>query len=162
MPSRVTGRGNCIPFGGAAVGENRDVSEGEDSKCRKERCGTLGVGGMISAMLRVKDVWSDAGVRMVRFAGFRRAVFVGRCIGDGGAEKLCVGTSAIEAVEIEGREGEGGIFKDKFLRFRARLAGDTARVLEIMVAGYGDKEDTCISECMAILSEISGILVDFG
>ena len=55
MPSCVTGLGSCIPFTGATVGEKID-KEGDDSKCRRERCGMLGVGGMMSVMLRANVV----------------------------------------------------------------------------------------------------------
>ena len=73
-------------------------------------------------------------------------------------------TSTTDAVEIAGRDVADGIFKDKFLRFRARLAGDTGLTVdEKMFAGRGDREVVVgASECMAILSVISGILVDLG
>lgn len=78
-----------MPFVGPAVGENTD-REGDESKRRRERCGsckTLGVGGIIPAMLRAKVVCSEAGVRIVKFAGFRRPVLgAGLRTGDEGAE----------------------------------------------------------------------------
>jgi hypothetical protein len=65
-----------MPPGGAVVGEKSEVSAGVDSKCRRV-CPGPGVGGTMWLMVREK-LWSKAGVRIVRFAGFRRAVLAGR------------------------------------------------------------------------------------
>lgn len=91
-----------MPPGGAVVGEKREASEGVDSKCRNA-CPALGVGGTIWLMVREK-LWSKPGVRIVRFAGFRRADLLGRLIGDGGAERLWDVDSRTEAVEMAGRD----------------------------------------------------------
>lgn len=71
--------------------------------CRNERR-VPGVGGTASVALLEKDE-SNPGVRIVRFAGFRRAVFIGRFTGEGGAERWHELVSTTEAVEMAGREG---------------------------------------------------------
>ena len=68
-----------MPPLGPKDGEKTD-KEGEDSVCLS------GVGGATSVMLVEKDL-SKAGVRIVRFAGFRRELLGGIFIGDGGAER---------------------------------------------------------------------------
>lgn len=62
-----------MPPGGAVVGEQIDAKEGDDSMCRNDRM--RGVGGTMSVASLEKD-FSKRGVRMVRFAGFRRAGLV--------------------------------------------------------------------------------------
>lgn len=109
------------------MGEKTDVNEGEDSACLKTRSPD-GVGGMSSLIALPKDI-SGPGVRMVRFAGRRRAVLTGGLIGEGGAERWCWElVSRIDDVVMEGRALDGaGTVKDRFLRFRARLPGDSER-----------------------------------
>jgi hypothetical protein len=64
-----------------------DAREGEDSVCRKD-CRPRGVGGTTSEILLENDL-SNAGVRMVRFAGRRLPLllFCGIWRGDGGAPR---------------------------------------------------------------------------
>lgn len=65
---------------------------------------------------------------MVRFAGRRRELLGGNCIGDGGAERCLDDVSTRDAVAIGGREFVGGgIRKDKFFKFRARRLGESGR-----------------------------------
>lgn len=74
-----------MPPGGAVDGEQMDGKEGDDSICRNDRM--RGVGGTMSVGSFEKD-FSRRGVRMVRFAGFRRAGLTGAFIGEGGADRL--------------------------------------------------------------------------
>lgn len=77
-------------------------------------------------MMLLENDLSNPGVRMVRFAGFRRLV-LGGMIGDGGAERWCWEVvSNKDAVAMGGRESKaGGILNDRFLRLRARREGDS-------------------------------------
>lgn len=77
-------------------------------------------------MILLGNDLSNPGVRMDRFAGFRRLV-LGGMIGDGGAERWCCEVvSTNDAVAMGGRGSkEGGILSDRFLRFRARRKGDS-------------------------------------
>lgn len=111
------------PFG-PNDGENTDVRDGEDSVWRK----ACGVGGT-SLPLFEKDR-SNPGVRIVRLAGLRRMPFGGTWIGEGGAERWCWEVvSTTEAVAIGGRDPcDGrGILRERFLRLRARLPGESGR-----------------------------------
>ena len=120
-----------MPPLGPKEGENTDVREGEDSACLNTGSPD-GVGGTICRTLLLKDL-SSPGVRMVRLAGRRRAFLTGAWIGDGGAERWCSEVrSRIDEVAIGGRDLDGGgTVTDRFLRFRARLLGDSDR------AGFG-------------------------
>lgn len=112
-----------MPPLGPKEGEKTEVREGEDSVWRNE----CGVGGTSSVMLLENDL-SNPGVRMVKFAGLRRIPFKGTCTGDGGAERWCEVPSTIDAVAIGGRDWDGGgILSERFLRFRARLPGESGR-----------------------------------
>ena len=73
-----------MPPLGPNDGEKTECSEGEDSVCLKD-CRVVGVGGTTSVMLLEKDL-SNPGVRMVRPAGFRRAL-LGGMMGEGDAER---------------------------------------------------------------------------
>ena len=68
-----------MPPLGPKDGENID-SDGEDSVWRK-KCWPLGVGG--SSVTFVEKDLSKPGVRMVRFAGFLRALLSGVRTGNG-------------------------------------------------------------------------------
>lgn len=72
------------PFG-PNDGENTDVSEGDDSVCRKDSR-PWGVGGTTSGMLLEKDR-SNLGVWIVKPAGFRLIPFGGILIGEAGADR---------------------------------------------------------------------------
>lgn len=72
-----------MPPLGPKDGEKTD-RDGEDSVWRKE-CWPLGVAGS-SVTLLEKDL-SKPGVRMVRFAGFRRELLCGIRAVDGGAAR---------------------------------------------------------------------------
>lgn len=112
------------PFG-PNDGEKIEVKEGEDSVCRSD-CRPCGVGGT-SIMLLEKER-SKPGVRMVRFAGLRRELFGGACIGDGGAER-CWDPESTGAVAMGGRDDceGGGMRRERFLRLRARRPGESGR-----------------------------------
>ena len=75
-----------MPPLGPNEGEKIEFSDGEDSVCRNG-CRPSGVGGT-SEILLENDL-SKPGVRMVRFAGFRRVLLGGMCTGDGGADRWC-------------------------------------------------------------------------
>lgn len=141
------GLGNCMPPLGPNDGEKIEFRDGEDSVCRKG-CRLSGVGG-ISEMLLENDL-SKPGVRIVRFAGFRRELRGGMCTGDGGADKWCCEVvSTTDAVAIGGREDceGGGILKDKFFKFRARLPGESGRT------GFGVSDDNLERLLWAVESE---------
>ena len=108
-----------------------EAREGEDSACRKD-CRPRGVGGTTSEILLENDL-SNAGVRMVRFAGRRLPLllFWGIWRGEGGAKRWCLeDVSTTEAVAIGGRDCDGGgIRKDRFFRLRSRRPGETGRSL---------------------------------
>lgn len=127
-----------MPPLGPKDGENIEVRDGEDSVCLKE-WRVWGVGGTIPVTLLEKDL-SNPGVRMMRLAGLRRVLLGGICTGDGGAERWrWEVVSTIDAVAIGGRDESdgGGILSDRFLRFRARLPGESGR------AGFGTSDNGC-------------------
>jgi hypothetical protein len=75
----------------------------------------------------VENDLSRQGVRMVRFAGLRRAVFRGGLTGDDGAE-MWREVSTTEAVEMAGRDDAGaGMLRVRFFRLRALRLGESGR-----------------------------------
>ena len=100
-----------------------DGRVGDDSTCRKEGI-SLGVGGTILDVVRTNED-SNPGVRMVRFVGFRRAVFRGHLRGDVGAEKGC-GDPMLG--DVDGRVAiTGTMVKESCLTLRGLLPGETGR-----------------------------------